>query len=79
MTAARSRHASDKPERALRIEDGRVICPRQGRVDIARCWQCPDYVGLSTGHIEDLVCGASFKSIDGRAQAARDQAAADAE
>ena len=77
MTTARPRHASDRPEHALRIEDGRVICPRQGRVDIARCWRCPDYLGLSTGHVEALVCGTSFDPIDSTATA-RDPAAADA-
>lgn len=42
--------------RTLAVEEGRVICPRQGLVEIERCWDCPAYDGLSTGHIEGVVC-----------------------
>jgi hypothetical protein len=77
MTTARSRHVSDRPERALRIDEGRVVCPRQGVVDIARCWGCPDYRGLSTGRVEGLVCAASFDTTDGPALA-RDDASSEA-
>jgi hypothetical protein len=67
MTRPGSRHVSDRPERALRIDDGQVICPRRGVVDIARCWRCPDYRGLSMGRVEGLVCGAPFETTDGPA------------
>jgi hypothetical protein len=76
-TAARSRHVSDRPERALRIEDGRVICPRRGLVDISRCWQCPDYRGMSAGRVEGLICGASFEMTDGATYAGDDVPAED--
>jgi hypothetical protein len=77
MTTARSRHVSDAPERALRIEDGRVICPRRGLVDISRCWQCPDYRGMSAGRVEGLICGASFEMTDGATYAGDDVPAED--
>jgi hypothetical protein len=66
MVPTRTRPATDGPERALRIDDGRVACPRRGRVDISRCWSCVDYRGLSSGHIEALVCGASDPVEDDR-------------
>lgn len=65
MTVTRSRHASDGPERALRVDDGRVSCPRRGSVDIARCWRCPDYRGLSSGHVEGVLCAADSEVTSG--------------
>lgn len=45
-------------ERTLAIEAGQVVCQRRGIVDIEDCWTCPSYRGLSSGHIEGLICGA---------------------
>ena len=38
------------------VESGQVMCPRQGVVDIERCWMCPAYGGMSEGHDEGVVC-----------------------
>jgi len=50
---------SERRDRILAVEHGKVICPRQGVVDIARCWICPAYDGLSSGSCEGVVCRAS--------------------
>ena len=44
--------------RTLAVEAGQVVCPRQGIVDVERCWVCPAYGGLSAGRIEGVVCKA---------------------
>ena len=50
---------ADRPsERTLAVEAGQVVCPRRGIVDLERCWACPAYVGLSTGHHEGVICRA---------------------
>jgi len=46
--------------RILGVEEGQVVCPRRGLVDIERCWVCPAFDGLSTGHYEGVVCRASL-------------------
>ena len=51
---------TDRHEHTLAVENGQVVCPRRGVVDIERCWACPAYRGLSTGPIEMVVCGATF-------------------
>jgi hypothetical protein len=42
--------------RTLAVEEGEVVCPRQGVVDLELCWVCPSYGGLSGGHIQGVVC-----------------------
>ena len=59
MTSKPSLTVAESSERVLRIDEGRVACPRRGPVDITDCWVCPEYLGLSTGHVEALLCGAS--------------------
>jgi len=56
------RRRSDRipSERTLAVEAGQVVCPRRGIVDLERCWRCPAYAGLSTGHIEGVVCRADM-------------------
>jgi hypothetical protein len=73
MTPPRERSETDRRERVLRIDEGRVVCPRRGRVDIARCWECPDYRGLTTGRVEALVCSAFEESIASAAWSGRDE------
>ena len=53
-------------DRILVVEAGEVICPRAGVVDLERCWVCPAYGGLSTGHLEGVVCQASGADLWGR-------------
>ena len=53
----------DHGERALRVEAGRVVCPRRGLVDIVVCWMCPSYRGLTSGRVEALICGLSDDSL----------------
>ncbi len=43
-------------ERVLIVEAGRVMCSGRGIVDIAVCWTCPAYRGLSGGRFEGVVC-----------------------
>jgi hypothetical protein len=42
--------------RTLAVEDGEVMCPRQGVVDLELCWICPAYGGLSSGRLHGVVC-----------------------
>ena len=42
--------------RTLAVEDGEVVCPRQGVVDLERCWACPAYGGLSGGRRQGVIC-----------------------
>ena len=45
--------------RILEVQDGHVVCPRQGTVDLEQCWVCPAYDGLSGGRLEGVVCKAN--------------------
>jgi hypothetical protein len=51
-------------ERALRVERGRVMCPRRGVVDIEQCWVCREYQGMSDAHVESLICGLSDEALE---------------
>jgi len=42
--------------RTLAVEDGEVVCPRQGVVDLELCWVCPAYGGLSGGRLQGVIC-----------------------
>jgi hypothetical protein len=42
--------------RTLAVEDGEVVCPRQGVVDLELCWVCPAYGGLSGGWAQGVIC-----------------------
>jgi hypothetical protein len=44
-------------ERVLAVDDGQVVCPRRGIVDLSLCWGCPAYRGLTTGPREGVICG----------------------
>lgn len=63
MSAHRYGRRRDPSERAIPIEAGQVICPRKGILDIEACWVCPEYRGLSDGHVESLICGLSEESL----------------
>jgi len=43
----------------LRVEAGRVMCPRRGGTDIETCFMCRDFEGFQDGPIERLVCAAN--------------------
>jgi hypothetical protein len=49
------RHVMKVPSRyrTLAVEDGEVVCPRQGAVDLELCWVCPAYGGLSWGRVRE--------------------------
>ena len=49
--------------RVLAVEDGQVVCPRQGIMDMERCWACRAYDGLSAGRIEGVVCKADLGDL----------------
>jgi hypothetical protein len=57
-------------QRILAVEAGQVVCPRRGIVDLERCWNCPDYDGLSGGRIEGVVCRADPSGFDTDAERA---------
>jgi hypothetical protein len=59
----------DSAERALRVEAGEVVCPRQGVADIEDCWVCPSYRGLSEGRSAWVICGLSEDTLAGEAWA----------
>lgn len=42
--------------RTLAVEDGEVVCPRQGVVDLELCWVCPAYGGLSGDRMQGVIC-----------------------
>ena len=44
-------------ERVLAIEEGQVVCPRRGIVDLELCWNCPAFQGLTVGRSEGVICG----------------------
>jgi sulfur relay (sulfurtransferase) complex TusBCD TusD component (DsrE family) len=44
-------------EHVLSVDEGQVMCPRRGIVDIEVCWMCSAYRGMSGGSAEGLVCG----------------------
>jgi hypothetical protein len=43
-------------QRVLAVEDGQVLCPRRGVVDIEGCWVCPAYLGMSGEAMDGVVC-----------------------
>ncbi len=51
-------HVVKEPSRyrTLAVEDGEVVCPRQGIVDLELCWICPAYSGLSGGWVQGVIC-----------------------
>ena len=55
------RMKSPSHDRTLAVEEGQVVCPRVGIVDIERCWICPAFDGLSSGHFEGVVCRSSTR------------------
>jgi len=50
-------------DRILVVEDGEVVCPRQGVVDLELCWVCPAYGGLSGGRLQGVVCMMNLADI----------------
>jgi hypothetical protein len=63
--SARTTGRKGRSELALRIEGGKVSCPRRGIIDIEDCWVCREYGGLADGRVESLVCGLSEDVIAG--------------
>ncbi len=62
----RSSHRSrptNRDEQLLRVEAGRVGCPRRGVIDLELCFVCPHFSGFQEGITEDLVCG--YESVPG--------------
>ncbi len=49
------------PDNIRAVESGQVMCPREGVVDIERCWMCPAYGGMSEAHDEGVVCRANLR------------------
>jgi hypothetical protein len=49
--------------RTLGVEAGQVACPRQGILDVERCWVCPAYGGLSAGRIEGVICNENLADL----------------
>ena len=50
--SARTTGRKGRSELALRIEGGKVSCPRRGIIDIEDCWVCREYGGLADGRVE---------------------------
>jgi hypothetical protein len=49
----------------LPVDEGRVVCPQRGVVDVGRCLGCASYRGFRDGHRERLVCAADGFAGDG--------------
>lgn len=60
------RRRSDGVATRRPVVDGRVACPRRGRVDVLVCFACPLGRGLTTGHLERVVCALSDTDLDPR-------------
>jgi hypothetical protein len=60
MRHAVKEHSRD---RTLAVEDGEVVCPRQGIVDLELCWVCPAYGGLSEGRVQGIICTTSLADL----------------
>jgi hypothetical protein len=50
-------------ERVLAVEEGQVVCPRRGFIDIETCFACSRFRGFQEGITEDLVC--AYESVLG--------------
>jgi hypothetical protein len=55
---------SPSRDRVLAVEAGQLVCPRQGLVDLERCWMCSAYAGLSTTRLEGVICRADLGDLD---------------
>jgi hypothetical protein len=49
------------------IHEGQVACPRRGTVDVVECFGCRFSDGLTTDHIERVMCRWS-EAREGRAR-----------
>ena len=49
--------------RTLAVEDGEVVCPRRGVVDLELCWVCPAYGGLSGGRVQGVICTMNLSDL----------------
>lgn len=56
MRSRLQRPHSSPGERLLAVDEGQIVCPRRGLVDIEACWICPSYRGMSSGRVEGLLC-----------------------
>jgi hypothetical protein len=61
MIRERRRTAATAPagQLDLRVEAGRVMCPRRGSTDIEACFMCQDFEGFQDGPVERLICAAN--------------------
>jgi len=50
----RSRYDATATHR--QVVNGRVSCPRRGRVDVLVCFACREGRGLTAGHQERVIC-----------------------
>jgi hypothetical protein len=57
MRSSRRSRPTNRDERLLRVEAGRVACPRRGVIDLELCFVCPHFSGFQEGITDDLVCG----------------------
>lgn len=53
----------NRHEQVLVVEEGQVVCPRRGVVDLELCFPCPRFLGFHQGITEGLVCG--YESVLG--------------
>jgi hypothetical protein len=57
VRSSRRSRPTQRYEQTLAVDDGQVSCPRQGLIDLGRCFQCPHFGGFQEGLTEALVCG----------------------
>jgi hypothetical protein len=50
-------------ERVLAVEEGQVVCPHRGVIDLETCFPCSRFRGFQEGITEGLVCG--YESVLG--------------
>jgi hypothetical protein len=56
MTSGRRTRSDATHERVLVVDEGQVVCPRRGTVDLELCFLCPRFRGFHEGITEGLVC-----------------------
>jgi hypothetical protein len=56
MTSGRWTRPATSYEQVLVVDEGQVVCPRRGTVDVELCFICPRFRGFHEGITEGLVC-----------------------
>jgi hypothetical protein len=56
MASRRRARSNASHEQVLVVDEGQVVCPRRGTVDLELCFLCSRFRGFHEGITEGLVC-----------------------